>query len=47
MTQITAEYIHHCGSDTQYETRVVADNINEIMKELFPVSWEALRMYAE
>jgi len=31
-----------CASDTQYETRVVADNINEKMEELFPVSWGAL-----
>jgi thymidylate synthase (FAD) len=31
-----------CASDTQYETRCVADNINEKMLELFPVSWEAL-----
>lgn len=31
-----------CKSDTQYETRVVADQINEIMKPLFPVAWEAL-----
>ena len=31
-----------CKSDTQFETRVVADQINEIMKPLFPVSWTAL-----
>ena len=31
-----------CASDTQYETRVVADNINEEMSNLFPVSWDAL-----
>jgi len=31
-----------CASDTQYETRVVADNINEEMRKLFPVSWDAL-----
>ena len=31
-----------CKSDTQHETRVVADQINEIMLDLFPVSWEAL-----
>ncbi len=31
-----------CASDTQYESRVVADQINEKMSELFPVSWEAL-----
>jgi thymidylate synthase (FAD) len=35
--------ILRCASDTQYETRLVADNINEKMLELFPVSWEALR----
>ena len=31
-----------CASDTQYETRIVADNINEEMRKLFPVSWDAL-----
>jgi len=31
-----------CASDTQYETRLVADNINEEMRKLFPVSWAAL-----
>jgi thymidylate synthase (FAD) len=31
-----------CAPDTQYESRVVADQISEIMGELFPVSWEAL-----
>lgn len=31
-----------CASDTQYETRVVADNISEKTQELFPVSWSAL-----
>ena len=31
-----------CASDTQYETRCVADNINEKMLELFPVAWDAL-----
>jgi thymidylate synthase (FAD) len=31
-----------CASDTQYETRCVADNINEKMLELFPVAWAAL-----
>jgi thymidylate synthase (FAD) len=31
-----------CKSDTQYETRIVADQINTIMQPLFPVSWEAL-----
>jgi thymidylate synthase (FAD) len=32
-----------CASDTQYESRVVADQISEKMKELFPVSWTALK----
>jgi len=31
-----------CASDTQYETRIVADQINDAMKPLFPVAWEAL-----
>jgi thymidylate synthase (FAD) len=31
-----------CASDTQYESRIVANQISEQMKELFPVSWEAL-----
>lgn len=31
-----------CKSDTQYETRLVADQISENMAELFPVSWAAL-----
>ena len=31
-----------CASDTQYETRLVADNISKKMQEIFPVSWEAL-----
>jgi thymidylate synthase (FAD) len=29
-------------SDTQQETRVVAQQISEKMSELFPVSWAAL-----
>ena len=33
-----------CASDTQYETRVVADQISEVMGDLFPVSWSALVM---
>lgn len=36
-----------CKPDTQYETQVVANNIDEIMGRLFPVSWAALRMYEE
>ena len=31
-----------CKEDTQYETRIVADQINTIMQPLFPVAWEAL-----
>ena len=31
-----------CKPDTQAETRIVADQISEKMKELFPVSWGAL-----
>ena len=36
-----------CKSDTQLETQIVANYIDDKMQELFPVSWEALRMYAE
>ena len=31
-----------CKSDTQYETRLVAQQIDRKMIELFPVSWDAL-----
>ena len=31
-----------CASDTQYESRIVADQISEVMGKLFPVSWKAL-----
>ena len=31
-----------CKGDTQYESRVVADQISEMMSELYPVSWAAL-----
>ena len=31
-----------CASDTQYESRVVADQISEVMGQLFPVSWASL-----
>jgi len=31
-----------CKEDTQYESRVVADQISEMMGGLFPVSWTAL-----
>ena len=36
-----------CSSDTQAESREVAELIEDQMISLFPVSWEALRMYAE
>jgi thymidylate synthase (FAD) len=31
-----------CASDTQYESRVVADQISKVMSELYPVSWGSL-----
>jgi thymidylate synthase (FAD) len=31
--------------DTQYETRLVAEQIEDKMTELFPESWTALRAY--
>jgi len=31
-----------CAPDTQYETRIVADQISKVMGDLFHVSWEAL-----
>ena len=31
-----------CKPDTQYETRLIADQISKKMGQLFPVSWEAL-----
>ena len=31
-----------CATDTQYESRLVADQISKVMGELFPVSWSAL-----
>ena len=31
-----------CAADTQYESRVVADQISKNMRKLFPVSWQAL-----
>jgi thymidylate synthase (FAD) len=36
-----------CKPDTQYESRIVAEAIDEEMMKLFPVSWEALRAYEE
>jgi thymidylate synthase (FAD) len=31
-----------CAPDTQYETRIVADQISKVMGDLFPVSWGVL-----
>ena len=40
-----------CGlrlkEDTQAETRIVAEKVEDVMAELYPVSWEALRIYEE
>jgi len=36
-----------CKADTQYETQLVANQIDNIMGNIFPVSWEALRAYGE
>ena len=32
-----------CKSDTQHETRLVAEQVSKAMEELFPISWVALR----
>jgi thymidylate synthase (FAD) len=32
-----------CASDAQYETRIVANLINEECCKLFPISWTELR----
>lgn len=37
--------ILRCAEDTQYETRLVADQISEVMGDLFPASWSALMDY--
>ena len=34
--------ILRCKEDTQFETRIVADQISACMKDLFPVAWGAL-----
>jgi len=34
-----------CKDDTQAETRIVADAIDEEMENLYPMSWESLREY--
>jgi thymidylate synthase (FAD) len=36
-----------CASDTQYESRIVADQISDVMRDLFPVSWTALLQAGE
>ena len=36
-----------CKPDTQYESRIVAEAIDDEMSKLFPVAWEALRAYEE
>ena len=38
-----------CADDTQYETKLVAVSISDVMFKLFPTSWDALRteMYKE
>ena len=44
-------FVKMCGlrlkEDTQAETRIVAEKIEDVMVKLYPVSWEALRMYEE
>jgi thymidylate synthase (FAD) len=35
-----------CASDTQYESRIVANQISETMGKLFPVSWDALMTHS-
>jgi len=32
-----------CAEDTQYETRIIADKIDEFGRECFPTSWSELR----
>ena len=40
-----------CGlrlkEDTQAETRIVAEQIDVVMQKIYPVSWEALKEYAD
>ena len=35
-----------CASDTQYESRIVANQISEVMGKIFPVSWDALMTHS-
>lgn len=32
-----------CTSDTQLETKIIADNIDNTMRGLYPISWKSLR----
>jgi thymidylate synthase (FAD) len=34
--------ILRCKEDTQFETRIVANEISACMKDLFPIAWGAL-----
>lgn len=36
-----------CASDTQYESRMVANQISDKMEDLFPVSWNALMEFED
>ena len=36
-----------CKEDTQWETRQIANQIDEEMGKLYPVAWEALRAYGD
>lgn len=36
-----------CAPDSQYESRIVADQISKVLGELFPVSWSALMEYGK
>lgn len=36
-----------CAPDSQYESRIVANQISKVLGELFPVSWSALMEYGK
>lgn len=36
-----------CAYDTQYESRIVANQISDVVRDLFPVSWDALLQTGE
>lgn len=42
-TMLKDTYNLRCKKDAQYESRLVADQIDAIMLDLYPVSWGALR----